>query len=208
VATTAAVAELLDRDDRVGEEGQLLAQAADVHVDGARAAGVLVAPHVGQQEIAREHAAAVLDQILEQQEFLRGEPDVFAIDRHGVTLDVDDERPVGEGAGGGRAGRPLHAAEQRANAGGELSRAERLGHVIIRAQFKAGNSLRFLRARGEHDDRNRRGRRIVAQRLADEQAVHPRQHQIEHHQIGSGILDSLQRRGTRGHGVDLVPGSL
>src|SRR5436190_8962948 len=87
------VAELLDGHDRVAQEWQLLAEAPDVHVDGARAAGVLVTPHVGQQEVAGEHAAAVLDQVLEQQEFLGREPDVAAIHRDGVAIDIDDERP-------------------------------------------------------------------------------------------------------------------
>ena len=99
------VAELLDRDDGVGEEGQLLAQPADVHVDRARAAGVLVAPHVGQQQVARQHAAAVLDQILEQQEFLRGQPHLLAVHVDGVPLDVDRERAVFERRRPGPTGR-------------------------------------------------------------------------------------------------------
>ena len=67
------VAELLDRDERVGEQRQLLAQPPHVDVDGPRAAGVAIAPDVGQQDVARQHAAAVPQQVLEQQELLRGQ---------------------------------------------------------------------------------------------------------------------------------------
>src|SRR5688572_21033710 len=46
------VAELLHRLDRVGEHRQLFAEAPDMDVHGARAAGVLVAPHVGEEHVA------------------------------------------------------------------------------------------------------------------------------------------------------------
>ena len=69
------VAELLHGDQAVGERGQFLAQAPDVDVDGARAAGIAVAPDVGQEHVARQHPAAMPQQILEQQELLRGERD-------------------------------------------------------------------------------------------------------------------------------------
>src|SRR5690606_25172676 len=97
-----AIAELLDRGQRRGQERDLLAQATDVHVDGPRAAGVLVAPHIGEQEIAREHPAAVFDQILQQQELLRGQAYLRAIDRDDVPLEIDDDRTVSQRAGAGR----------------------------------------------------------------------------------------------------------
>jgi hypothetical protein len=51
----------------------------------------------------------------------------------------------------------------------------------------AGNSVgRFLAARRQHDDRHRGRGGVLPQRLADEPAVHPRQHQIEDDQIGRG----------------------
>src|SRR5438067_185808 len=67
------VAELLDGQQAVGEDRQLFPQPADVDVDGPRAAGVAVAPDVGEQHVARQHASAMLQHVLEQQEFLRGE---------------------------------------------------------------------------------------------------------------------------------------
>ena len=92
------VAELLDGLDRVGEERQLLAQPADVHVDRARAAGVLVAPDVAEQQIARQHAAAMLHQVLQQQELLGREPDFLAVERDLMAIGVDGDRAVAQRA--------------------------------------------------------------------------------------------------------------
>src|SRR5688500_3180951 len=61
------ITELLDGHNRVGKHRHLFAQPPHVHVDRARAAGVGVAPYIRQQQIARQDAAAVLHQILEQQ---------------------------------------------------------------------------------------------------------------------------------------------
>ena len=83
------VAELLDRLDRVGEHRQLFAQPPDVDVDGARAAGVVVAPDVGQQQIARQHAAAMLDEILQQQELLGRQPHVARRRRSPCRSEID-----------------------------------------------------------------------------------------------------------------------
>src|SRR5215217_7474197 len=90
------VAELLDRDDRVRQQRELLAKPPDVNVDGARAAGVLVAPHVAEEQIARQHPAAVLEQVLQQQEFLGGEPHFRARDLHRMAFDVDRQWTVSE----------------------------------------------------------------------------------------------------------------
>ena len=46
------VPELLDRLDRLHEHRQLLAQAPDVDVHGPRPAGVLIPPHVREEEVA------------------------------------------------------------------------------------------------------------------------------------------------------------
>ncbi len=53
------VAELLDGDERGHEQGEFFPQAPDVHVHRPRAARVLVAPDLGQQPVARQHAAPV-----------------------------------------------------------------------------------------------------------------------------------------------------
>ena len=175
------VAELLDGLDGLGERRQLLAQAPDVDVDRARPAGVVVAPDVAEQEVARQHAALVLDQVLEQQELLGRQPHVLAVEGDGVAIGVDRDRPVAER----RAGRgTARAAQQRRHARAQFLRAERLGDVVVGAELEARDAIGFLAARRQHDDRNGGDRRIGAHRLADEQAVHAGQHQVEDDEIG------------------------
>src|SRR5262245_2083696 len=53
------VAGAADLANQVGP-AELAAQLSDVDVDGSRAAGVVVAPHPLEQQVAREHGAAVL----------------------------------------------------------------------------------------------------------------------------------------------------
>src|SRR5262245_60620686 len=57
------VPKLLDCDQRPLECRQFFTQAAYMHVHGSGAACIFVPPHVGQQCVAREHAALVLQQI-------------------------------------------------------------------------------------------------------------------------------------------------
>jgi len=70
---------------------ELGAQPADVDVDGAGAAEVVVAPDLLQQLRPREHPARVLSQVLQQLELLVGEVERAAAELGGVAVLVDDE---------------------------------------------------------------------------------------------------------------------
>ena len=65
----------------------------------------------------------------------------------------------------------------------KFARAERLGQVIVRAEFEAEHAVNLRRLRGEHDDGNFRRGRVEPQNLARLEAVHFRQHHVEHDQI-------------------------
>ena len=151
------VAELLDRHERVGEQRQLLAQPPHVDVDRARAAGVAVAPDVGQQHVARQHAAAVQQEIFEQQELLRRQRHVAgrSTRRCGARGRRRSARRSWSRPSG--AVTAARAAQQRAHARHELVGAERLGEVVVGAELEADDALRLLGARGEHDDGDRGG---------------------------------------------------
>ena len=71
------VADAPDGDDRRGV-AELAAQLAHVHVDRARVAGEGVAPDALEQLVARQHEAAVVEQLPEQVELLRRELDLLA----------------------------------------------------------------------------------------------------------------------------------
>ena len=77
----------------------------------------------------------------------------------------------------------VDAAQNRLDPGDQLLRAERLGQVIVRADFESGHDVALLGFRGQHDDRHSSGPRIAAEAAADRQAVDTGQHQIEQNQI-------------------------
>ena len=97
------------------------------------------------------------------------------------------------------------AAQQRGDPRGQLLRAERLGDVVVGAELEARDAIGFFAARRQHDDRDRRGRRIGAQRLADPQAVQPRQHQIEDDEIDRLAPQPRQHVAARRRRLDRVP---
>ena len=70
---------------------ELGAQTAHVDVDGARAPVVVVAPDLLEELRAREHAARVLDEVLEELELLVREVDRAAAQPGGVAARVDRE---------------------------------------------------------------------------------------------------------------------
>ena len=75
------VAKLLDGLDRIRQDRQFFPQAAHVDVHGPCAARVLVAPDVGQQQVSREDASAMLDEIQEEQELFRRQPHFLVLER-------------------------------------------------------------------------------------------------------------------------------
>src|SRR5438477_34413 len=64
----------------------------------------------------------------------------------------------------------------RLHARDELTRAERLRHVIVGAELEAEDAVDLAVARGQHDDRDLAGR---AQTAADLEAVHSGEHHVE-----------------------------
>ncbi len=91
----------------------------------------------------------------------------------------------------GRASSPMPAAEtrgtraaqQRADARDELAHAERLGQIVVGAAFEAEHFVGLLAARGQHEYRHVAVGGVAADGAADGDAVEPREHQIEDHQI-------------------------
>ena len=141
--STQLVAELLDGLDGVGEDRQLLAQPPDVDVDGACAAGVPVAPHVGQQQIARQHAAAML----RRDTAAAGTPSRSSAPprRRGSRCGARHRSQMVHIA---RFPRPAGAPCRRSRAAHtrhELLRAERLRDVVVGAKLEARRCGRLHR---------------------------------------------------------------
>ena len=120
--------------------------------------------------------------------------DVLAIHPHLVPARVDLHAVAGDHAvavvshhSGLR--RP---AQGRLDAGDEHPRAERLGHVVVRAAAQAGDDVVLLALGGEHDHRQRAGGLLLAHRPADLDAVAAGQHQVEHHGVEPLAAEQLQ----------------
>jgi hypothetical protein len=104
---------------------------------------------------------------------------------------------------------PLHPPKDRADPDGELPEAERLGEVVVRPDREPGHLVRLFGLRGQHQDG---GPSVALDPLADLEAVHPGEHQVEHDQVGLVLAGGLDRFGTIGRDDDpvalaLEPGS-
>ena len=108
-----------------------------------------------------------------------------ALDRVEAQLADLDGRVFG-------AGRSLHAANRRADAGNQLPRAEGLGDIVVGAQFQRLHLILFRVAHREHED-GQPGRQgaHAAQRLdaADAGHIHVEQDNVE--AAGAQHLQSL-----------------
>src|SRR5688572_3007908 len=171
------VPELLDRDEVGHERRQLFAQPPDMHVHRPRASSVAVAPDVAEQQVAGEYTVTVLQEVAQQHELLRREFYVLAVLGHRVRGEVDGQRSDRE-PGVLRFG-AAHAPHERANAGDELIRAERLGNVVVGADFQSHDAVGLFGPGGDHDDRQAGGGPVGAEEPADLEAADARQHDVE-----------------------------
>ena len=133
---------------------ELGAQSADVDVDRARAAVVLVAPHAREQLLAGEHLAGMRDEELEQLVLHVGEVERLAVDRGLVRLEVQDAGRRTTRARGSRRVRRGTADDgtaPRAPSGGTArGRSRRTGRrgararAVARPRRAAGSTRRVL----------------------------------------------------------------
>ena len=86
-----------------------------------------------------------------------------AVHRDLVGPAIDRERA--DGAGGKILGPRQRSARHRADAGEQLAEAERLDHVVVRAELEADDPVDLVATRGHHDDRDLRTRAEPAAHL-------------------------------------------
>jgi hypothetical protein len=167
-----------------------------VHVDRARVAGEGVAPHALEKLVARQHEAAVVQQLPEQVELLRRELDLLVADVHLAAAGVNDQVAVSELSAlallaGGRS-----PSEDRLHARDELARVERLREVVVGADLEPDDLVHVLVAGRQHQDRHVGG---LADPPAHLDAVDVREHQVEDDQ-GRLLRGRLRERLGAGRG--------
>ena len=100
-----------------------------------------------------------------------------------VRAPVSTRRSPSTSSGAASGGGPLlGAAQDRADAQGELARAERLDDVVVGADLETGDPVLLLAARGEHDDGQVGA--LGPQPSADLEAVDAGQHEVEDDEVG------------------------
>ena len=128
------------------------------------------APHQIEQLAAREHPAGALQQLAQQAELGRAEVHLAAAARapdapRGPCVRSAKRRTS-------RGERRADPAQHRAHARDQLVERERLGDVVVGAGVQPAQPVGLLAARGQHDDRQIRGRRLAAQLAAQLEAGH------------------------------------
>src|SRR4051812_4789575 len=197
------IAETVDGQDVLGgfRIVDFLPQSGHVHVDGPRHRHLVVAPHVSQQGVARQRRAAMFDEMAQQLEFACRQLARRPAARHFHAAHIHDHvaEPVGRTAG---LGARYAAPQQRLEPGHELDRLERLGQVVVRTKLQADDFVDDLPPRRQHQDRRRYP--TLPDRAAHVEAVHQRQHDIEHDEVVAARRDALEARFTVACGLDAI----
>ena len=84
-------------------------------------------------------------------------------------------------------------AQMRLDAGHQFARAERLGDVVVAADFKAENAIDLIGSRRQKNDRRAREFGGLADLPAKIEPILPGQHHVQHDEIGLPALQFLQR---------------
>src|SRR5438309_9221822 len=110
LAFAQTIAETADSFDSVAGLAQLLAQPADVSIDGAGIDHAFITPDVAEQAVALLHSAAPLHQSTQQFVFEAGEMNYFAVDGNMMAQTIDSDRAGNKRL---RFGRSFTAAQNR-----------------------------------------------------------------------------------------------
>jgi hypothetical protein len=147
----------------------------------------------------REHAARVEHEVAQQVELGRRQLDRRLAAEHLVALLVEDEVGEAEDAARRRAARP---AQDRLRARHDFRQAERLRDVVVAARLQRLHLVlqSVLRRQEEHGDVEAAG----AQPPADFDAVHVRQHHVEHDEVGLELRDGRERLASGARLLDVV----
>ena len=162
-----------------------------MHIDQSGVGSMLVAPHIVQERLAREHLSGLAGQADEQVELQRRQWEQHSVAQHLVPGHIDAQVADRQGLRGAVISTP----HSRAQAGNQLARLEGLDHVVVGPRFKPLDHINGVAARREHDDGNAG---LLANRTTDLDAVHPRQHDVKQDDVRLDGPESLHCQGAVG----------
>ena len=169
---------------------ELLAQMADVDVDGAGVAVLGVAPDVLEQRLAAQHPAGGAGEGAEDLELDVGELRLLAAQGHHAAAEVDRQVAALDRLLLGRVADHPRAPQGGLDPAAELAHREGLGDVVVGADLEPGDLVGLAAFRGQHDDRHLAAR---AQLAADLDPVELGQHQVEDDEVEARLVEALER---------------
>src|SRR3954451_12080151 len=159
---------------------ELLAQMADVHVDGSGIAVLGVPPDVLEQRLAGENPTGRAGERTEDLELDIGDADLLLAQGDHAAAEVDLEVALVDRLLVGRLADHPRAPQRRLDPAAELAHREGLGYVVVGADLQPRDLVGLTSLRGQHDDRHLAAR---AQLAADFDPVQLGQHQVEDHEV-------------------------
>jgi hypothetical protein len=112
-----------------------------------------------------------------------------------MEIPLTSTRPAGRGIA------RLHAPQNGPYAGGQFAGIERLGKVVVGAQFEADDAVGVLAAGGEHEDGEFA---LLAEAAQDFEAIHAGEHNVKDNQAKVAAESRFETAATVGfalHGV-------
>jgi hypothetical protein len=168
---------------------ELEPEVADRHPQEVDVRVVAGAPDCRQHLSMGDELAGMLDEVGEQSELRRRQPELLAAEPGTVIVEVDDEvavldppRPLG------RRGR--RSPQRGLDPGHELRQAERLRDVVVRAELQAADLVGLGAARGHHEDRDPAE---LADPLDHLPAVEAGQGHVEDDEVRVPLIELAQR---------------
>ena len=154
----------------------LLPEAPDVDIDRTGSNVLGVAPNGIEELIAGEYAPGVANKPIKQAKLggSGGNAGTTNTQDHGSAVDFE-VADAGDTRNQGR----IEAAENGFHPSYQLSRTERLGDVVIGAEFQAENAIGLAGPGGQENDRSRGGMGVTANAAAKIEAITPGNHDIQ-----------------------------
>jgi hypothetical protein len=187
----------------MGDCFNLFTQAADVDVHSPWSDEAVAAPDLVKKPVAVKYMTRVRSQIEQELEFQRTQLHRPATNGHLLSSRIEAKASDLHHL-------PLfcHAllpAQNRSDAGHQLSRAEGFDHIVVPANLKAENSIHFLTLGREEDYRQSPQALVGAEALANAKPVFVRQKDVQKEYVGRVTTKIIEPLASSPETFDLEP---